>query len=49
MLRTLYRARYFKCASVVGALWHPSFIRAGLLVCASAGLHPAANAAAPDD
>lgn len=27
MLRTPYRARYWRCVSFVGALWHPNFIR----------------------
>src|SRR3954469_5721055 len=30
MCRTPYRARYFKCTSLVGFDWHPSFISTGL-------------------
>src|ERR1700753_4105051 len=41
---TPYRARYFKCPSFVGALWHPRFISTGFAAVA-AGI--AANAADP--
>src|SRR5258708_23583498 len=40
---TPYRARYFRCSSFVGALWHPSFIDTGFV----AGAVAAANAVAP--
>src|SRR5450432_2969731 len=52
MLRTPYRARYFRCVSLVGALWHPSFIRARLAGAAAAffgaRLEPNVIPAAPE-
>src|SRR5664279_4221865 len=48
-LRTPYRAKYFKCASLVGALWQPSFISARPGVAAAAGPEAKlAAAAAPE-
>jgi hypothetical protein len=40
---TPYRARYFKCVSLVGALWHPSFNNTGFV----AGVAGAADAIDP--
>src|ERR1017187_5523736 len=48
MLRIPYRARYCKCASLVGALWHPSFMRAGGAAAdAGAGVRPPPSVMAP--
>src|SRR5690349_13237652 len=49
MLRTPYRARYWRCDSFVGALWHPSFIRTRRLEAAAADLWllPRTTAVAP--
>jgi hypothetical protein len=51
---TPYRARYFKCVSFVGALWHPSFISTGLVVDVAGAANavdpwPAASAATLED
>src|SRR3954451_12634627 len=52
MLRTSERAKYFKCVSLVGALWHPSFISAGGEAADAfwgARPLPSATAAAPEE
>src|SRR5689334_11421466 len=53
MLRTPYRAKYFRCVSLVGALWHPSFMRArfGGSAAPACGVSPELRAtpAAPEE
>src|ERR1035438_277038 len=52
MLRMPQRAKYCKCASLVGALWHPSFMRAGVAAAQAfrgARLLPTAMAEAPEE
>jgi hypothetical protein len=54
MFLTPYRARYFRCASFVGGLWHPSFISTGFAIGAAEAVDtvvplPSASAATPED
>src|ERR1039457_3628556 len=52
MLRTPQRAKYCKCTSLVGALWQPSFMRAGgdaADAFRGARLPPSATAETPEE
>src|ERR1035437_1690615 len=52
MLRMPERAKYWRCASLVGALWHPSFMRAGGAAAdarSGARVLPSATAPAPEE